>query len=734
MIRLKDVSKFYYNKGIITSGFNKLSLEFNLGEFVVITGESGSGKSTLLNVISGLDSYEEGEMYINGKETSHYSDEDFENYRKKYISNIFQNFNLVNSYTVYQNIELVLLINGSKKRDVKKKIIELIKEVDLYKYRNTKVSKLSGGQKQRVAIARALAKNTPIIIADEPTGNLDTRAAESVMKTLSEVAKDKLVIVVTHNYEQMEDYATRKITMHDGKVIEDKVIKKTEEIKPNIESGFKQITFGNKLRLGIRNAFNIKTKFILLLLVYLFMGAALISETASFQKDRYLNNTSGNNVTIVNKSDKRIIIKKNDNTAFTEEDYSKISKLDNIDYIVKNDLELDSTFDLTNDDIYLSEGTAYNIKFLQKKLFIGKMPENSNEIVLVGQKSDYNLENPKKILNKTYYYMNTNLGLIDKNVTFKVVGIAYDETVNYGTCRFYGNEEFLNQVSKLMLTGKTTFKVILNNHSVTNQIKALDLIPVGTVYISEELNSNCLYSNCINKTINITSTSLYFTKSIDLKVNKTYNKNNFTARTGLTDYDGYGQPNILLNPADYNNLLDTNNYQSSVFIKDTNQIKDTAKLLQNINFKTYIVTDLLAKDNTGFTYILNIINLVVTCVLIIVMFFISYFIVKIILKSRNTYYSTLRILGSTKKQANQLIKIELLTITNIASLVIATLIILIRKNIIKSANISNLLSYMNAKEYILIYLAIVVMTYLISIKFAKSLFKNSAMKTYNEEA
>ena len=119
IIKLKNVSKFYYSKGVIASGFTRINLEFKMGEFVVITGESGSGKSTLLNVISGLDSYEEGEMYINGEETSHYREIDFEEYRKKYVSNIFQNFNLVNSYTVYQNIELVLLLNGVRKKDIK---------------------------------------------------------------------------------------------------------------------------------------------------------------------------------------------------------------------------------------------------------------------------------------------------------------------------------------------------------------------------------------------------------------------------------------------------------------------------------------------------------------------------------------------------------------------------------------------------------------------------------------
>ena len=127
MLELKNVSKFYYSKGMVSSGFSKVSLKFDLGEFVAITGESGSGKSTLLNVISGLDSYEEGEMYINGNETSHYTEKDYEEYRRKYIGNIFQNFNLVNSYTVYQNVELVLLLNGFKKREVKNKIYDILK-------------------------------------------------------------------------------------------------------------------------------------------------------------------------------------------------------------------------------------------------------------------------------------------------------------------------------------------------------------------------------------------------------------------------------------------------------------------------------------------------------------------------------------------------------------------------------------------------------------------------------
>ena len=375
IIKLKNVSKYYYNKGVIASGFTKINLEFSMGEFVAITGESGSGKSTLLNVISGLDTYEEGEMYINGKETSHYGETDFENYRRRYIGNIFQNFNLINSYTVYQNIELVLLLNGAKKSEIKDKVIELIKTVNLYKFRNTKVSKLSGGQKQRVAIARALAKDTPIIIADEPTGNLDSRSAKSIIKLLSEISKEKLVIIVTHNYEQVEDYVTRKIKMHDGKILEDKKIKDIDKnIKYNTNN-YKNITKFEKLRLGIRNTFNIMSKFLLLLAVYLFIVVALMAEYSGFKEQEYIAENSGYNDYFQDTSDRRIVIKKEDKTSITNEDYQKLSNLDNISYIVKNDILLDTSINMTDNNNFWIYGNANNISSYNKGVDIGRLPK-----------------------------------------------------------------------------------------------------------------------------------------------------------------------------------------------------------------------------------------------------------------------------------------------------------------------------------------------------------------------
>ena len=198
----------------------------------------------------------------------------------------------MNSYTVYQNIELILLINGYSRDEIKRRVPDIIKRVGLESHAGTKVSKLSGGQKQRVSIARALAKDTDIIVADEPTGNLDSVSAEGIVELLSEIAHDKLVIVVTHNYDQFAEYVTRKIKMHDGRVVEDIRLKedeglpafavlKTEDARR--EHMGREMSAASKLRLGVRNTFNIFPKFILMLAVFMFVVFAVTSQYTAFR-------------------------------------------------------------------------------------------------------------------------------------------------------------------------------------------------------------------------------------------------------------------------------------------------------------------------------------------------------------------------------------------------------------------------------------------------------------------
>ncbi len=229
LLSLRDIGKIYVSDSNVAVGIRGVSLDFERGEFVAVTGKSGSGKSTLLNVISGMDSYEEGELLIEGSPTSHYSQADWEKYRQQYISFIFQDYNIIDSFTVLQNVELALM-DIRDRRERRKRALELIRRVGLSDKLHSKGSKLSGGQKQRTVIARALAKDSPIILADEPTGNLDSESAAEIIRLLKEVSQDKLLIVVTHNFEQVEKFATRHIRVYDGAVEADQLLRAPEPV------------------------------------------------------------------------------------------------------------------------------------------------------------------------------------------------------------------------------------------------------------------------------------------------------------------------------------------------------------------------------------------------------------------------------------------------------------------------------------------------------------------------
>ena len=736
MLKLKNVSKFYYNKGIIASGFTKINLELKMGEFIVITGESGSGKSTLLNVISGLDSYEEGEMYINGKETSHYTEKDFEEYRRKYIANIFQSFNLINSYTVYQNVELVLLLNGYKKKEVKKKILDIIDQVGLTKFKNTKVSKLSGGQKQRVAIARAMVKDTPIIVADEPTGNLDTESAKEVIEILKKVAKNKLVVVVTHNIEQIEEYATRIIKMHDGRIIEDRKVKEVEEDIEVEESKYNKITIFNKYRLGIRNTFNIFTKFILLFAVFFFIVSAIFLEYASFKLSEYEVNKAGYNIAFRDLSENRIIIKKQDKTPFTNEDYEKIKNLSNVDYIVENDLFLDGDISLYKDEMSFY-GNINSIENFKDKLDIGRMPENENEVILKISKEHYYIKNRlEEVLNKKFSLSDINGAYTNEEESKKVtiVGIKYNEDSNDYNAKFYLSNNILAGLRSEVNKSYSNVKVLFNDKYAEEYFNIMpsEKVEKGKAVVNDELRYQVSNGVIRNKPINIYVDNIYYKEQLNLKVSNTYTKSNFKKLTGYDKYDNYRNA-IFINTDEYNSLYNKPSYQSSVFVKDTETIGETITQLENLGIRAKKVTDYKVNNGEIYTQIIKIVKVIVTIILIFVLFFISYFIIRIILKSRNIYYTTLRMLGATYKSVKRILDIELFINSSLAYILMIALIYLVKINVITFEYVAKLINYLSIREYVLMYVILVVMSRLISRRFSKKLFKNTAINTYNEE-
>ena len=221
MLELKNIKKSYKVADFTQTALNGISLKFRKNEFVAVLGQSGSGKTTLLNIIGGLDHYDSGDLIINNKSTKKFKDTDWDAYRNNCIGFVFQNYNLISHISILANVELGMTLSGVSKKERKEKTIEVLKKVGLENHMYKKPNQLSGGQMQRVAIARALVNNPDVILADEPTGALDSKTSIQIMELIKEIAKDKLVIMVTHNSELAHNYANRIIELKDGSIVSD---------------------------------------------------------------------------------------------------------------------------------------------------------------------------------------------------------------------------------------------------------------------------------------------------------------------------------------------------------------------------------------------------------------------------------------------------------------------------------------------------------------------------------
>ena len=221
MLELKNISKVYVTDTFEQKALDNVSIQFRKSEFVSILGPSGSGKTTLLNIIGGLDKYTSGNLIIDGVSTKEYKDRDWDTYRNHRIGFVFQNYNLIAHQSILSNVELALTLSGVDKKTRRMKAIEVLQRVGLKDHIHKKPNQLSGGQMQRVAIARALVNNPDILLADEPTGALDSKTSKQIMDILKEISKDRLIIMVTHNSELAESYSTRIINLLDGKITND---------------------------------------------------------------------------------------------------------------------------------------------------------------------------------------------------------------------------------------------------------------------------------------------------------------------------------------------------------------------------------------------------------------------------------------------------------------------------------------------------------------------------------
>ena len=265
MLKLKNITKIYTTGNEKLKALDGIDITFRKSEFVSILGPSGCGKTTLLNIIGGLDRYTSGDLIINGKSTKYFKDRDWDSYRNYSVGFVFQNYNLIGHQTVLSNVELALTISGVSKKERRKRAIKALEEVGLRNHINKKPNQLSGGQMQRVAIARALVNNPDIILADEPTGALDTKTSIQVMEILKKISKDKLVIMVTHNPDLAQKYSSRIIKILDGKIIDDsdEVKETSKEEKVNDTERRTSMKFFTALHLSLNNLMTKKGRTIL---------------------------------------------------------------------------------------------------------------------------------------------------------------------------------------------------------------------------------------------------------------------------------------------------------------------------------------------------------------------------------------------------------------------------------------------------------------------------------------
>lgn len=263
MLTLKDITKIYKTGDFEQKALDKVNISFRENEFVSILGRSGGGKTTLLNIIGGLDKYTSGDLLIDGKSTKNFKDSDWDYYRNVSVGFIFQSYNLISHQNILSNVELALTLSGVKKEERKQRAIEALDKVGLKDHIYKKPAELSGGQMQRVAIARALVNNPEIVLADEPTGALDTNTSKQIMELLKEIAKDRLVIMVTHNPELAEKYSTRIVKIRDGQILDDSDPYDANDDVENFKTKKLSLRLSQALNLSFNNLLTKKARTIL---------------------------------------------------------------------------------------------------------------------------------------------------------------------------------------------------------------------------------------------------------------------------------------------------------------------------------------------------------------------------------------------------------------------------------------------------------------------------------------
>jgi ABC-type lipoprotein export system ATPase subunit len=745
MLKLEKISKYYTSNEQVVKALDQVSMSFEAGEFVVITGESGSGKSTLLNVISGLDSFEDGELYINDEETSYFDTEDWENYRKKYVGFIFQRFNIIDAYTVYENVLLALKLSNYPKKEQKSRALELIEAVGLTPQKNQKSSKLSGGQKQRVAIARALAKNAPIIVADEPTGNLDQETSQKILNLLKEVARDKLVILVSHNAEEVKSIATRHIRIFDGKVQEDKIIKKTPTVAQSMDAEVSKKNQGTLFNIALKNLFSMPKRTLLVGMISVFIVAVFMLSYGSYVDQ---SNTIGFsfNPVFSSPSPHRLVVTNVDGSPLTGSDIQTFRNTNGVLDVVTFDPVL---------DLYLNQRDSRTPDFVQpfrmmsavvlneRDLVEGRLPENPFEVVMPEPSGFGRFDNQYQVGDVIEMYVSHLAFSIsstrERTDEFTIVGI-HNQSLNRWPQTLYLDSEFLAgpvlrhqalaNVHQVSLYSGTTF--------LFNLERSFNL------YLDDSLPEDAIYINGIETDGRLIPEFFPgLTRSEFLEMDfQLHAKNAFDHDPKVTTFkftgalsnpaidERYGIESLIIaHPSAWAQFLNLDTYQMALIVEDTFAARSVRAQLPN-QYHAIYPSAYQDSFEAVFNVIGNVFQIFSTIFILIVMYFVAYIALKNVMKSRQKDYVIMRSIGASKLDLISITIYELVMMMAVAFiLVYGTLM----ANQVFAFGLPDYLRFYTPVNYVTAFLLLSFLMVFLGLRFNKKIFTQTVQTALRGE-
>ena len=680
MIELVNVSKYYTSNGVTNKGLININLKLKKGEIVAITGESGSGKSTLLNVITKVDSFDEGEIYYKGNETSYFSIDDMDQFRKDKIGFIFQNYNIIDSYTVLDNVMLPLIIGGYSNKEAKEEALKIIEKVGLKDRVKNRGTQLSGGEKQRCVIARALASKSEILACDEPTGNLDSATSVEIINLIKEVADDKLVLIVTHNFDQVKDIATRKIKVEDGQIVEDlyvdKATKELDDINEDLDLDYKPIERKTLGRISLNNLISTPRKTFLIALVLFFTCViALIMYQFIFksvtEKDASAYFTYGGS--------NKIVVSDIEHNALDKNNISKISSkcyYNEFYYLGDGDIGLhvlDSEFDSDYEVNYEPNPKDYTIKY-------GTAPREDIDVTLLFNSSYWSKKEIKSFAGKRFKLTTYSSGVNNlSSLAFVIKNVGYCDSISSSSPVICNNEKVHTIFKTLYMKSFSNSDYILM-FDFSNPTKAV--VPTGA-----EAPKFTYFSNTIVDFLEVTTTSS------DTNYSTIYVGNDIFENEIAYEATCYGNKKKMKKAAK----------KQSLYTIDTRTFTTMSKaMVILIHLESYLA-------------------MIGGTVVIIIIYFIAYAILAVIFRSKAESYNIFRTLGVTKYDMKKIVRNETL-ISVIFMTTLVYILSIIVGNICQGVPFVSAFKEITFSVTVFYFLVMILMGLLIARRFNRRLF------------